>query len=185
MSDERRCLQCGGDLKGRRADAVYCRQRCRKRHARRSPSSNYLDPPLSGTTWEAEDRADERWHEEYRRHEEATAPLSPEDQELLARQRRNPGVLLPELRAKQLARAAELRRVEQSERAARSRPIKPESALDPESLGSVARRGRFDRQMNKPADPHLRILRPGPGRSGPPSWNDEPECIDKRDIGWG
>lgn len=185
MDDGRRCLQCGGSLNGRRADAVYCRQRCRKRHARRGQSSNYLDRASSGTEWLSEDRADERWHEEYRRHEEASAPLSLEDQELLARQRRNPGVLLPQLRAKQLDRAREQQRREQAESVSRSRPIKPETPLDPSSLGSVARRARESRRMNRPADPHASILRPGPSRSGPPGWDDLPECIDKRDIGWG
>lgn len=178
MSDERRCLQCGGDLNGRRADAVFCRQRCQKRYARRSKSSKYIEPPLAGTAWEAEDRADERWHQQYSQHEEASQPLSPEDQELLARQKRNPGVLLPEIRAKQLDRAIELRRIEEAERASHSRPIKPETPLDPESIGSVQRRARESRRLNKPADPHLRILRPGPSRSGPPGWYDDNECID-------
>lgn len=185
MSDERRCLQCGGELTGRRSDAVFCRQRCRKRYGRRSQSSKYIEPPSAGTAGAPEDRADERWHQQLSRHEEAAAPLSPEDHELLARQRRNPGVLLPELRDKQLDQAAEQQRREQAERASHSRPIKPETPLDPFSLGSVARRARESRRINKPADPHLRILRPGPSRSGPPGWDDLPECIDKRDIGWG
>lgn len=185
MDDSRVCIQCGKPLGNRRLDAVFCRQKCKRRYYRQRQSSNYLPAGTAGTGGMPEDRADERWRQQYSRHEEASAPLSPEDHELLARQRRNPGVLLPELRAKQLDQAAEQQRREPAERASHSRPIKPETPLDPSSLGSVARRARESRRINKPQDPHLGVLRPVPSRSRPPGWDDLPECIDKRDIGWG
>jgi hypothetical protein len=111
-------------------------------------------------------------------------PLTEHERELVALQRRNRGVLLPELAQLQLDQAIEEQQREAAEYASRQ-PIRPESPLDPESIGSMARRARESRRLNRhlAADPHVSILRPGP-RSGPAPWDDN-ECIDKDAIGWG
>jgi hypothetical protein len=181
VDDGRQCRQCGRSLEGRRSDATFCRQRCRKRYGRRRPPSNYTEPPSVSTDGPSEYGADNRWRQQYARHEEASEPLTDHERQLLDRQRRNPGVLLPELARLQLDRAIEQQRREQAD--ARL-PIMVEDPYHPESLGSLQRRARYDRKLNKPQDPHLAVMRPGPGRSGPPGWNDLPECIDGDAIGW-
>jgi hypothetical protein len=130
----------------------------------------------------AQSPADERFRAQLSHHEEAMRPLSDHEVELLRRQARNVGVLLPELAQLQIDRAIEQQRREAAEYASHQ-PIKPETPLDRSSLGSVARRGRAERQGNRRVDPHSRILRPG--QSGPHPWDDEPQCIDKSSIGWG
>jgi len=160
-------------MEHRRSDAVFCRQRCRRRYYRSRQSSNYI----AGTGWPFPDRAEERFREQYESERVRSQPLTDQERELLAHQRRNPGVLLPELQQMLLDRATEQQRREAAERS-QHQPIKVEERLDPSSHGSLARRARYDRARNRPADPHVSVLRPGPGRSGPHPWDDEPQCFD-------
>jgi len=177
VDGDRRCIQCGRPLEGRRSDAVFCRQRCKRRYYRRMASSNYQEPPPAGTAWPSGDRADERWRQQYERHEEATRPLSREERAALDWQRRNRGVLHPLLAARWVeAECARVRR-EAAEYAARQ-PLKVEDPRDRSSLGSLSRHARESRRLNRPADPHLSILRPGPS-SGHGPWDDDGnQCID-------
>jgi hypothetical protein len=180
VDDDRQCLQCCGALKKARSDATFCGQRCRRRFVRSGRSSNYHEPPRSSTAAGpgvlAEMRADTEFRRQLEQHVEASQPLSRAERQLLSRQRANPGVLLPELAQLQLDRAIEQQRREAAEYAARQ-PLRPEDPRDPSSLGSVARRARYDRTRNRPADPHLSILRPLDRHPGPHPWDDEPECI--------
>jgi hypothetical protein len=180
VDDDRQCLQCGGALKKARSDAIFCGQRCRRRYARSGRSSNYLEPPLASTSSGpgvlAQSRSDTEFRRQLEQSVEASQPLTRAERALLSRQRRNPGVLLPELKQLMLDRAIERQRCEADERSHQP-VIKPETPLDPSSLGSVARRARFDRAMNKPHDPHVSILRPLDRRPGPPDWDDN-QCVD-------
>ncbi len=135
MDDDRSCLQCGGPMEHRRSDAIFCRQRCRRRYYRRRQSSNYIDP----TAWPFPDPADERFREQFESERVRSQPLTDQERELLAHQRRNPGVLLPELQQMLLDRATEQQRREAAERS-QHQPIKVEDRLDPSSHGSLARR---------------------------------------------
>jgi len=173
MDDGRECLQCGGPMEHRRSDAVFCRQRCRRRYYRRGQSSNYIAP----TAWPFPDRAEERFHEQLTAEGVRSQPLTDRERSLLEKQRRNPGVLLPELQQLLLDRERERQRRE-AESYRQHQPLKVETPLDPSSHGSVARRGRYDRARNRPQDSHVSVLRPGLGRSGPPPFDDEPQCFD-------
>src|SRR5512135_2521427 len=92
VDDARRCMQCGQSLADLRSDAIFCRQRCKRRYYRRRDTSNYTqyEPPPAGNSL-AQDRADREW----RRQLAATAiraePLTDEEHQALALQRRNPG----------------------------------------------------------------------------------------------
>jgi hypothetical protein len=168
----------------RRSDAIFCRTRCKRRYYRRRTQSNYLEPPSARTDPLSEYRADRHWQRLHAAHEQAAQPLSPEQRVLLQRQKRNPGVLLPELAAMQLARAIEAQRREQAETYDQAFAVQdPVHNPDPTVL---ARRGRLSRRGNRhlAADPHLGIMRPSPGRSGPHDWYDDNECIDGNAIGW-
>jgi hypothetical protein len=123
----------------------------------------------------AQSRADTEFRRQLEQYQEAAQPLTREKRALLSRQRRNPGVLLPELQQIMLDRERERQAREAAEHAARQ-PLRPEDPRDPGSIGSRARRGRYDRAMNKPHDPHRAILRPLDSHPGP-QWDDEPECI--------
>jgi hypothetical protein len=182
----RRCAWCHepmDDKTRRRKHAATCSNRCRKalnRQMRCSGGSNsiqgrsvtpgdvpYSEPPRPSETgsygaW----LSDERFRAQLSHHEEATRPLTQDEKVLLDRQRRNVGVLLPELRDKLLDRAAELRRREIAETHV-DEPLKPENPFDPSSQGSLARRAMQSRAINRPVDPHAYILRPG--QPGPPS----------------
>ncbi len=176
MDDDRSCLQCGGPMEHRRSDAVFCRQRCRRRYYRRGQSgrsSNYADP----AAWPFPDRADERFREQLTAEAVRSQPLTPEEKAAIAWQRRNPGPLHALLAQRLIDHELERQAREAAERS-QHEPIKVEVPSDPSSHGSLARRARYDRARNRPADPHVSVLRPGPGRSGPPPFDDEPQCFD-------
>jgi predicted nucleic acid-binding Zn ribbon protein len=192
----RRCAWCHDpmdDTTRRRKHAVTCSNRCRKalsREAKRHRGSNsiqsgsvttgdapYVEPPRPGETdsygaW----LAGERFRAQLAHHVATSQPLTDQEKELLSRQRRNPGPLLPELAQLQIDRAREQQRRELAEYASHQ-PIKVEDRLDPSSQGSVARRARESRRLNQPVDPHLSVLRPG-RQSGQRFWYDDNQCID-------
>jgi hypothetical protein len=172
VDDDRACLQCGGPLQNRRSDTLFDSQRCKRRYYRRRQSSNYTDP----TAWLFPDGADDRFREQLTAEGVRSQPLTDHERSLLEKQRRNPGVLLPELQQRLIDHERERQRRE-AESYQEHQPLKVETPLDPSSHGSLARRARYDRSRNRPQDPHAAILRPGPGRSGPHPWDDEPECI--------
>lgn len=163
MDDGRRCMQCSEPLQNRRPEAVFCRQKCKRRYYRRTQESKY-EPPLPGTSGVlSESRADERFRAAVASHQEASQPLDDYERELLARQRRNRGVLLPELQQRLLNREYERRRAEAAE-AARADPIRVQDQLDPSTYTSLARRAILSRNRNsKPQAPDAYILRGQPG----------------------
>ncbi len=176
MDDGRQCLQCGRPLENRRSDAIFCRQRCRRRYYRRGQSgrtSNCADP----AAWPFPDRADERFRDQLEQHVARSQPLTPEERSAIAWQRRNPGPLHP-LLAQRLIDHERERQAREAEARSQHQPLKVEDRLDPSSHGSLARRARYDRARNRPQDPHVSVLRPGPGRSGPQPFDDEPQCFD-------
>jgi hypothetical protein len=182
------------DTKRRRKGALTCGNRCRKalsRDAKRRRQSNYTDagsvtpagvpyaePPRPGESDSYGSLlADARFRSQLANEGIRAMPLTDEERDLLARQRRNPGVLLPELAQLQVDRAEEQQRRELAE-TSQYEMIKPENPLNPESIGSLARRARESRQANRhlATNPDAYILRPG-HQSGPHPWDDEPECI--------
>ena len=192
------CAWCHEPMPGTRRRRVTCSNRCRKalsRETKRHRSSNsnqagsvtpgddpYVEPPRPSETrsygsW----RSDETFRRMLAAEAARSQPLTPQERELLTRQRRNPGVLLPELQQMMLDRELERMRREAAEYASHQ-PLKPENPLDPSSLGSLARRASESRRANRPADLHMAILRPGP--SGPYPDDYANECIDKASIGW-
>ena len=175
MDDDRRCAQCGQSLKDRRPEAVFCRQKCKRRFYRQAASSNY-QPPLPGTSsFQTDSRADATFRAQLASHQIASQPLTDYEKTLLQRQKRNPGPLLPELAKIQLDRAIELQRRE-AEEYARLDPLKVEDPLDPSTRDHVARRAILSRsRQGKPVDPNLRALRPSPRRGYDPGL---PETID-------
>lgn len=177
MDDGRQCLQCGGPMDNRRSDAVFCRQRCRRRYRRRAESSNYAPPPPGTSGVLAQSRADETFRRQLANEGIRAMPLTDEERDLLARQRRNPGPLLPELQKLLLDRELERREREAAEYASHQ-PIKVEDPIDPSSQGSLARRAIASRNANRryAADPNMHVLRPG--QPGPHPLDDLPECID-------
>jgi hypothetical protein len=172
VGDGRECLQCDADLGKARSDAVFCGQKCRRRYYRCGQSSKYTEP----AAWPFPDRADERFREGYESERARSQPLTPEEKAAVAWQKRNPGPLHPLLQQRLIAHELECQRREAAERS-QHQPLKVEDRLDPSSHGSLARRARYDRARNRPQDPHVSVLRPGPGRSGPHPWDDEPQCI--------
>lgn len=174
MDSERQCIQCGSPLENRRPDALFCRQRCKRRYYRRGDSSSYAPPPPAGTIAFAQSHAGTRFRAQLADHDAISQPLTPGERDLLRLQRANPGVLLEPLRQRVLERAEAGRQAEEETRA-QFRPVKVEDRLDPASLGSLARRAIQSRTRNKPADPHLHVLRPG--QPGPHPPDDSPECI--------
>ena len=178
MDDERHCLQCGQSLGNRRPDAIFCRQKCKRRYYRRPPASNYLTPPSPGTAGKAafaDVRADERWRRALEGETTRAEPLDQIEEEWLAMQRRNPGVLIQPLRERMLDRAEAERQAADDARA--QYEIKVETPLDPTSLGSVAARARHSRAANRPQDPHRAILRPSGPSPRPRAYDDDPECV--------
>lgn len=188
MDDERNCLQCGQPLGNRRPGTLFHSQKCKRRYYRRPPASNYLDPPsppspgTAGKAAFADVRADERWRRALEGETTRAEPLDDIEQALLDQQRRNPGVLLPELHQRLLDQAKADRQAEKEARA--DFELKVETPLDPSSLGSVAARARHSRAANRPHDPHLAVLRPSAPGPRPRAYDDEPQCIDKASIGW-
>ncbi len=175
MGDARHCMQCGDPLENRRPEAIFCRQKCKRRYYRRVQESKY-EPPLPGTSSVlTESRADARFRAALASHQEASQPLDDYERELLARQKRNPGPMLVELQQRMLAREYERMRQE-SEEAARHDPIKVEDPLDPSTRDHLRRRAIQSRgRQGKPVDPNLRVLRP-PGQPGHGP-DDAPECV--------
>ena len=177
MDDGRQCLQCGGPMDNRRSDAVFCRQKCRRRYSRRAESSNYAPPPSGTSGVLAQSRADETFRRQFANEGIRAMPLTDEERDLLARQRRNPGPLLPELRDKLLEHELERMRREAAEYS-QFQPLKPENPFDPSSQASLARRAIASRNANRryAADPNMHVLRPS--QSGPDPLDDLSECID-------
>jgi hypothetical protein len=174
VDDERRCIQCGRSLENRRPGAIFCRQKCKRKHYRQAARSNY-EPPLPGTSSvRADTRADQRWRAAHADAEIRAKPLSDYEKALLQRQKRNPGPLLPELQSIMLDREMERRRALAAEA---GNPIRVEDPLDPGSIGSVQRRAQQSRRANKhyQDDPNMHVLRP-PGQPGPYP-GDEPQVI--------
>lgn len=168
-------MQCGEPMENRRLDAIFCRQKCKRRYYRRSPASNYEPRPAGTAGVLAESRADATFRAQLASHQVASQPLTDEEHILLARQKRNPGPLLPELQQRLLDHEYERRRREEDE--AYDRAIMVEDPLDPSSLGSMQRRASQSRRVNgKPVDPNMHALRPG--QSGHRPVDDIPECID-------
>ncbi len=166
MDDVRRCLQCGEPMQNRKSTAIFHSQRCKRRWYRQAASSNYPEPPRPGTNVRTETHADARFRAAVASHQEASEPLTPEEEKLLALQRRNPGVLLVELQARMLAREFERQRAEAAE-LARHDPLRVQDQLDPSTRDHLRRRAIQSRsRQNKPQDPNIRALRPAP-RHGP------------------
>ena len=177
MADATHCLQCGKPLTGKRQGALYCKDRCRKRfgrHQEKLAETGYA-PPLSRTSAIYESRADQRFRAALAGEGIRAQPLTDDERELLARQRLNPGVLLPELQARLIEVDAE-RRLELAE-TYDDRPLKVEDRFTNPDSTVVARRAIQSRRINKPVDPNAYILRPS--QSGPSHYpGDLPECID-------
>ncbi len=181
-------MQCGDPLGSRRPEAIFCRQKCKRRYYRRTQESNYEPPPPDTSGVLAESRADARFRAHLASHQMASQPLDDDERELLARQRRNPGPLLPELQQRLLDREYERRRAEAAE-AARADPIRVQDQLDPSTYGHLARRAILSRNRStKPADPNLYALRP-PGQSArypgdlPETLNAPPRNTPRRLLG--
>jgi hypothetical protein len=173
-------MQCGQSLAGLRSDAVFCRQRCKRRYYRRADRSNYTEPPRPGNSI-AQDRADREWRRQFAAEGIRAEPLTPQEEQAVALQKRNQGPMVPFFRQRFLAKADdELRAREAAFRD--SRAIKVEDPYNPATIGSVAARGRASRALNKPVDPYVAMLRPGP-ESGHSPYADEAECIDAP-VGW-
>jgi len=195
----KRCEWCNepmDDTTRRRKHAVTCSNKCRKalsRETKRHRSSNYLyggsvtpgdvpysEPPCPSETGPfAADRATKRFRAQLSRQTVASHPLTAEERQLLALQRRNPGVLLPELRDKLLERELEHMRQEAAE-TSQDQPLKVQDRLLNPDPTVVARRAIQSRNANRryAADPNIAFaLRPGQS-SGPHPWDDEPQCID-------
>ncbi len=180
------------DTKRRRKDAVTCSNRCRKalsREAKHHRGSNstydrrvtpgndpYVDPPRPGETGPfAADRATRRFRAQLSRNAVASQPLTADERQLLALQRRNVGVMLPDLRDKLLEREFERMRQEAAE-TSQDQPLKVQDPIHNPDPTVVARRAIQSRLINKPVDPYARILRPG--QPGPHPFDDAPECFD-------
>jgi hypothetical protein len=190
-----RCVVCNGVLRAparRGRPRLTCSNRCRQAYNRSmrgqprvtgSRSRNagpgdvqYREPPRPPETGSyGGSLADARFRAQYEQHAEAEKPLTPIEKSWLAQQKRNPGVLIEPLRQIQIDRARTEQR-QQAEEAASHQPLRPESPLDPGSLGSVGRKARYDRAMNKPADQARSILRPLDRHPGPP--DDDNQCVD-------
>ena len=195
----RSCAWCGqpmDDTKRRRKDALTCGNRCRKalsRDAKRHRSSNYThggsvpppgvpyaEPPRpSETRSYGSSLADARFRSQLANEGIRAQPLTDEERDLLARQRRNQGVLLPELQQLLLDRELERREREAAERS-QHQPIKVEDPLDPSTMGSLARRAIASRNANRryAADPNMHVLRPGMSGPSYDPLDDSPECVD-------
>lgn len=179
MDDERTCLQCGRVLENRRSDAVFCRQRCRRRYYRGRQSSKYMPPLASTSPWAHEDRADERFRRQLADHQGVSAHvLTPAER---AWQSRNPGVLPASAQQRIIDADLERRRLEAAERErSQDRAISVETPLDPSTIGSVARQGRASRAVNRPTDPYAHR----PGQSGPSRYPTAPDA-EMIDAPWG
>lgn len=194
----KRCAWCQeilDDTKRSRRNRLTCSNRCRKalsRDAKRTRSSNstrassvtpddvlYMEPPARRENPFARVDADDRWRSQYAAEAVRSQPLTPEEKAAIAWQKRNPGPLHPLLAQRVIDAERERQAAEAAERA-RHQPIEVEDPHRPSTMGSVARRARYDRSRNRPQDPHVSILRPGPGRSGPRPWDssDDPQCLE-------
>jgi hypothetical protein len=189
-----RCTWCHepmDDAKRRRKDAVTCSNRCRKalsrelRHSRRSNSTHagsvtpgndpYAEPPRPETAPFADSRADERFRAQLSHQTVTSQPLTEEEVSLLALQRRNPGVLLPQLQQRLIDIETERRRREIAETYYDQPPLKVQDRLHDPDPTVVARRAIQSRRINKPVDPNAYILR---SRQPGPHLDDLPECVD-------
>jgi hypothetical protein len=174
-------MQCGRDISDLRSDALFCRQRCKRRYYRRAGSTYSIPPSPASTGLSSEERAEERWRKQLAQHEEATRPLTAEELAARALQRRNPGTLVPFYRDRELARA----KAELAERQAAlkgdPRAIRVEDPYDRSTIGSVARMGQYSRAINHPGNRRGPLLRPGPPGHDP--YDQEAECIDAPE-GW-
>lgn len=174
---------------------VTCSNRCRKalsREAKRHRGNNstyggsvtpgtdpYVEPSRPETGPFADSRADERFRAQLSRQTVASQPLTEEEVSLLALQRRNPGVLIPQLRDKLLERELERMRQEAAE-TSQDQPVKVQDPIHNPDPTVVARRAIQSRNANRrcAADPNIAFaLRPGQS-SGPHPWDDEPQCVD-------
>lgn len=193
MSAVRSCVVCEKPLdddKRPRADTATCSKRCRtalwrtRRKIRREGGVPFVsvtrdgyggvasfEPPrpsfLTGS------RADERFRRQLARGKPGHFPTA-EERQLLQRQRRNGGVMLPQLQQRLLDHEYERRRVEAADHQA---AIKVEDPLDPSSRGSLAHRAIQSRNRNRPQAPGLHVLRP-PGRQSGAPWDDLPSMAD-------
>lgn len=133
----------------------------------------YSEPPRSHGApgaW----RSDERFKAQLAVEGARAEPLTEAEHQALMLQRRNPGPLVPPLRARFLERAdAELKA---RQAAAGGRVIRVEDPYDRATIGSMAERGRHERALNRPQDPHRSMLRPGPRQHRP--YDDGNDCID-------
>ena len=111
------CMQCGKPLEGKRRGALFCKDRCRKRFDRwqNKAEANGYDPSVSRTSALTESRADATFRAQLASHQIASEPLTDEERILLARQRRNRGVMLPQVRDKLLEHELERMRLEAAE----------------------------------------------------------------------
>lgn len=160
MDDDRRCIQCGGLLGNRRLDAVFCRQKCKRRYYRRAQASNYMVPPAGTSGVLTQSRADERFRRQLAGEGVTSQPLTEDERDLLALQRRNPGVLLPQLQQHLIDIGAERRRLELAE-TYDDWPLKVQDRFTNPDPTVVARRAIQSRRINTPVDPYEYILRPG------------------------
>ena len=131
-----------------------------------------MEPPRGNSI--AQDRADAVFRRQLVAEGMRAEPLNEIEQALLDQQRRNRGVLLPELHKRVLDRAQAERQAEDDARA--QYEIKVETPLEPGSIGSLAKRAMQSRQANRPHDPHLAVLRPAAPGPRPRAYDDEPTC---------
>ena len=101
--------------------------------------SNYTEPPRPGNSI-AQDRADREWRRQLAAEGIRAEPLTDEEHQALAHQRRNPGPMVPFFRQRFLAQAdAELRAREAAVRDPRA--LRPESPHDPATIGCCGSHG--------------------------------------------
>ena len=162
MDDGRRCLQCGGSLEGRRSDALFDRQKCKRKYYRkrdRSYNIDYTEPPPGNSI--GQDRADREFKRQFANEVARSEDLTEVEIREKDHQRRNRGTMTPYFRNLFLRRADD--ELADREAAVRDpRALRVEDPHDRTTIGSLAERGRASRARNRPVDPLMHQLRPGP-----------------------
>ena len=134
--------------------------------------------------------SDARFAAQMRQLEEASRPLTKEEQRERERlrwlQRANPGVLLPALHARLIANARRAQTIEEAE-ALRANPIAPQDPIHNPDSTVIARRAIASRQANRhlAADPNAYVDKPYTSLPpGPPRYPGAPEA-EMIDAPWG
>jgi hypothetical protein len=198
MSGVRLCVICQRPLddgRKRRADAVTCGASCRtllwraRRRIRRDGGVPSLRVDVDGygslVSFEPPARrpwsqSDDRFHSQAALQDQGAIEITRAERDHM---RRNVGVMHPAVSQRLTERELHLRACE-AESYRQHNPIKPETPLDPSSLGSVARRGIESRRANRPVDPYERMLSPG-RQPGPSRYPGEAMEAEMMDAPWG